>query len=97
MEDKQELLGSEELTPDVKRDKFKERLKNNTLIQIQRLMKYHKVSLEDLMEFLKSEYSVEFAAYLQQHRVAREREKRRLEGLARSRAAKKNKDSKEES
>lgn len=98
LEDQLELLGNEELKPDTKRDKFKERLKNNTLIQIQRLMKYHKVSVEELMDFLKGEYAVEFAAYLQQHRQAREREKRRLEGLARSRAAKKLKDNtKEES
>lgn len=89
MEDKKELLGNEELTPDVKRDKFKARLKSNTLMQIQRLMKYHGVSVEDLMKYLESEYAVEMSAYIQQQRNAREREKRRLEGIAKSRAAKK--------
>lgn len=79
----------EDLTPDNKRDKFKERLKNNTLIQIQRLMKYHGVSVADLMTHLESEYAVEMSAYIQQQRQAREREKRRLEGIAKSRAAKK--------
>lgn len=85
----EELLGNEELKPDVKRDKFKERLKNNTLIQIQRLMKYHGVTVDDLMKFLETEYAVEMSAYIQQQRQAREREKRRLEGIAKSRAAKK--------
>ena len=79
----------DQLTPDVKRDKFKERLKNNTLIQIQRLMKYHGVKVDDLLKFLETEYAVEMSAYIQQQRQAREREKRRLEGLAKTRAAKK--------
>lgn len=82
-------MSLEEQTPNAKRDKFKERLKNSTLTQIQRLMKYHSISVSDLMTFLESEYAVEVAAYIQQQRQAREREKKRLEGLARTRAAKK--------
>lgn len=78
-----------EYKPDAKRDAFKERLKNNTLIQIQRLMKYHKVDVADLLEFLKKDgYETEIHAYLQKQRADIGREHKRLESLARTRAAK---------
>lgn len=84
-----EKKKEENYTPDKKRDAFKERLKNNTLIQIQRLMKYHKVSLEDLLEFMKKDgYETEIHAYLQKQRADIGREHKRLDSLARTRAAK---------
>lgn len=83
---KKEITDS---TPDMKRDRFAARLKNNTLIQIQRLMKYHKVEVEELLEFLKKDgYETEIHAYLQKQRADIAREHKRLESIARTRAAK---------
>lgn len=78
-----------EYKPDAKRDAFKQRLKNNTLIQIQRLMKYHKVEIDELLEFMKKEgYETEIHSYIQKQRADIGREHKRQAAMARTRAAK---------
>lgn len=73
------------MTPNTQRDEYKKRLKANVLVDMQRKMVYHQISVEELMEFLKTDFAEDIHTYLQTHRAKINREVKRRTNLAASR------------